>query len=190
MDQVLQLTGRLGATMVEFGNELNNALALLGEVTVLDVSLTSNAGVYTAVVSYRIGGLPVRAIGAQSPNTAVPSWTLIDAALQTFPEHYALFVRSVPPEDDRDLPPRQLLVVFSIGAPGVLPGNGTSLYIARALAPINAGAAGGAEIVDGFGAPTSFVVAQNASTILWTAGSLAYVYMDAAGVWTAFPRCC
>lgn len=190
MDRVLQVTSRLGVNMVEFGNELNNALALLGNATLLDFSLTFNAGVYTAVATYRDGGLPLRAVGAQSTNPAVPSWVQIDAALQAFPNHYALFIRSIPPEDDRDLPQRQLLVVFSIGSPGTLPGNISSLRIAHPLGAIAPGANGPAQFINGLGLGGEFVTVRNAGTAAWGANTRAYVFLDAHGVWNAYPRCC
>lgn len=191
MDQVLQVNGDFSRNFAAFGQKLNDELTSLGGVTVIDFSVTAQAGNYTAIVTYREGGLSVGAVAAHRPSPQEnPSWLDVDASLQAFPNRFALFVRSIPPQDDRDLPGRQVIVLFSNGSPAVLPGGATPLYVGDSLDFIPPGEEAAVDLLNADGSTYGTIVAINAGTETFPAGQTGYVVMGGDGRWRILRGCC
>ena len=194
-DRVLTLISNLGENLEVFAARLSTQITALGEVSAVDFTIRMETqGVYRAVLVYRPGGTTggtLAVAGFQRGGDPTASTDAMNAFFTANPDYQGIFVRSVSPQDDRDLLERQLVVLYSDGPMAILPTGEPQVYAALASADIAAGATGNASIVDGNGNAVGTISVQNRGTNIWSLNAFAIAYYDLGSeAWFAYPGCC
>lgn len=198
MDRIYQRSGR--GNFAAFVSSVNVELLTLGSITVPSFDLSNDpSGNYVLTLVYRPGGAPVVLFGAQDTAASdSPTGTIdaINSTLSALPEYLGIGIKSLTAKDSEGLMVRRVLVLASLGTPGVFPNGAVPLHwgLLESKVPIPPGSSGTVllmtanPLVFDVGTP---VLAENKGGVAWDIGVPLWVYFDqAAGAWYGFAECC
>ncbi len=182
--RVLQRRSNLGENLDSFITRINPDITGLGSITVMTFDLTFyRRGVYQLTLSYLENcgtdhALAV-AFDAANPNDPQGSADLLDAFFQANPTFTGKFIRSISPQDNKDVDIKALVAIYALN------GVGTDAHFAKRglkiVVPqgnIASGATGAADILDSAGGSAAVITLRNRGQNLWPAGRPGFAFND------------